>query len=486
MITNSESEFDFDLVIKKRINRFQTLIDKSSFEAKQYQREGVEWCLRHEICPNPPFNVRGGLIADEMGLGKTFTMIGTMFVNFLPKTLIVVPPVLVQQWYQEIYKSTGHKPLIYYGSNKKHITNRDINKAIIVITSYYSIGSKNSLIKNISWNRLIMDEAHHLRNSNTRIFMNVNQIKARIRWAISGTPIQNRKQDFFNLCASFGMSNKHYSNIKNIEIIRNYFILRRTKAQVGIKLQSVLKTEFIVPWTNTKEQMVAEEIHSLIPNTNVSGEKMKELASIFGPGGILVALMRAKQCCIMPSLMKNSVETFIDDGILNKEYIYALEYNSKLDAVISLILERKDNGKGKIIFCHFQNEIDFISDKLRLGGMKKVVTYDGRIGEKERSIILSENADALVIQIHTGCEGLNLQKNFSEIYFVSPHWNPFVEDQAIARCHRIGQVNQVNVFKFEMQGFDKSMDSISLEKYVNHVQSMKRDISKSILGIDSN
>ena len=54
------------------------------------------------------------------------------------------------------------------------------------------------------------------------------------------------------------------------------------------------------------------------------------------------------------------------------------------------------------------------------------------------------------MQIQTGCEGLNLQDNFSEIYFTSPHWNPCVEDQAIARCHRIGQKKTVYVFKFEM------------------------------------
>ena len=72
-----------------------------------------------------------------------------------------------------------------------------------------------------------------------------------------------------------------------------------------------------------------------------------------------------------------------------------------MDAVIDLMLERKDNGKGKIVFCHFQNEIDTVAEKLRLGGMKKVMTYDGRIGEKERKNILENDADALVIQIQT-------------------------------------------------------------------------------------
>ena len=71
---------------------------------------------------------------------------------------------------------------------------------------------------------------------------------------------------------------------------------------------------------------------------------------------------------------------------------------------------------------------------------------------------------------------------------MSPHWNPFVEEQAIARCHRIGQKEDVNIFKFEMSGFnknDENIDTVSLEKYINKVQDDKREISDRILnGVD--
>ena len=163
----------------------------------------------------------------------------------------------------------------------------------------------------------------------------------------------------------------------------------------------------------------------------------------------------------------------------------ALEYTSKLDAVVKLIIERKDNEKGKIVFCHYIDEIDMIAKRLLEGGLKKVVTYDGR--NSGSTTKLCEQADAIILQIQTGCEGLNLQKYFSEIYFVSPHWNPAIEDQAIARCHRIGQEKEVNVFRFEMDGFEQmpeqDLKPINLEKYVSKVQGFKRDIASSTLNL---
>ena len=170
------------------------------------------------------------------------------------------------------------------------------------------------------------------------------------------------------------------------------------------------------------------------------------------------------------------------------------------------MISRKDNGNGKIIFCHFRNEIDTIAMRLRNGGYKNVAIYDGRNSNTKDGLkILSESADVIILQIQTGCEGLNLQQNFSEIYFVSPHWNPCVEDQAIGRCHRIGQTKPTYVFKFEMSGYqddkdkdkdtdtdededdededdeDKDKDPVTLERYVNNVQKMKRDIINEII-----
>ena len=64
---------------------------------------------------------------------------------------------------------------------------------------------EDCILKNVAWNRVIFDEAHHLRNSNTRRYRNCKKIKARVRWLVTGTPVQNRKKDFYNLCCAAGM-----------------------------------------------------------------------------------------------------------------------------------------------------------------------------------------------------------------------------------------------------------------------------------------
>ena len=98
--------------------------------------------------------------------------------------------------------------------------------------------------------------------------------------------------------------------------------------------------------------------------------------------------------------------------------------------------------------------------------------------------ILNEKKDVIILQIQTGCEGLNLQENYSEIYFISPHWNPAVEDQAIARCHRIGQTKDVYVQRFEMSKFiddELEVDTITVDKYVGSVQEGKRIIASECI-----
>jgi SNF2 family DNA or RNA helicase len=246
-----------------------------------------------------------------------------------------------------------------------------------------------------------------------------------------------------------------------------------------------------VDWKNKEEMILSKNIHSYLSFSNTflshpfprveekdekKGVGFNRL--IFSGLNHLVLMMRARQCCILPKL--------VFPGLNNLELLGS----SKMDSVLDKIKERKDNGNGKLVFCHFKDEMDELAKRLcELGIVRESIQiFDGRLRLNKRKEILSSGKFlVLILQIQTGCEGLNLQEHYSEIYFVSPHWNPAVEDQAVARCHRIGQKKQVEVFRFQMASFcndeedkeereeDKEEEfSLSLDNYASSVQDKKR------------
>ena len=297
---------------------------------------------------------------------------------------------------------------------------------------------------------------------------------------MTGTPVQNRLQDYYNLCNALGFSEKFYTDETNRIIIGTQYVLRRTKAQVGIEMPELNVETKVVPWQSKEEQEMSEEIHSTLRFSNVSTSKKNgELAQKLKKDGAFASLLRARQSCIMPSLLKEKIGK-------NSKYSGVVKCSSKLDYVTNFILERKDNGRGKLVFCHFREEINQVVARLKAGGIEKVGIMDGRVTADMRKKVLTTKYDVLVLQIQTCCEGINLQDNYSEIYFISPHWNPSVEDQAIGRCHRIGQKKDVEVFRFVMSGQEFETDSedneaVTLETYINNRQKEKREIGKVLL-----
>lgn len=485
------------LTLEDRMRLFDQLLDTTGLDHKDYQREGVEWCLNSELRETPPCNVRGGFVADEMGLGKTIMMIGTFHANPLLHTLIVLPPVLIDQWVLQIYRLLQVKPLVYHGKNKKTTTLQQLNDAPIVITSYGAVTLTKpqlkenvvTLLHQVQWNRIVFDEAHHLRNSKTSTSSSAKLLNSDIRWLVSGTPVQNSKKDFYSLCSSLKLPASYYTDTNSLKHLAKNFILMRTKKQVGIIITDLTVHSNSVKWTNEKEMQLSEEIHSELSFSRVSPHKTGKFLGQLpdDKGRVLMLMLKAKQSCIMPSLMKH---TLIEDG---DDYKEAFEHSSKLDSILKTIVERKDNGCGKLIFCHFRKEIDEIATRLVKQGLK-VAKFDGRTPFSKRQEILTQPNDVLILQIQTGCEGLNLQQNYSEIYFVSPHWNPAVEDQAVARCHRIGQLKPVFVHRFEMARFDKdeqlasnqlidtiNTDTITIDSYTSFKQDVKRSLARETL-----
>jgi len=326
----------------------------------------------------------------------------------------------------------------------------------------------------VQWNRVIFDEAHHLRNKNAR-YWGAKVLASPIKWLITGTPVQNKRRDFYNLCSVVGLPSSYYTEPDNMDELLEAYVLRRTKTQAGIKLPKVELGCNTVDWATEDERVLSEDIHNAIRMAD-SVERLK-------------LIIKARQTCILPALLKKSMQDMVDDNIIPKSdsHVGALSSSSKLDAVLDTLLSRRENGNGKLIFCHFREEIDTIVSRLKEDGITSVATFDGRTSLNKRANTLREKVEFLVLQIQTGCEGLNLQRDFSEVYFVSPNWNPAIEEQAIARCHRIGQVKPVHVFRFQMTTYQKLEPLVeenfspSLDQYIQNVQSVKREIIEEII-----
>lgn len=462
--------------LKKAMDKFDKWIEIAKLDAKPHQRAGVKWCLTKELGDKPIQGVRGGLVADEMGLGKTYTMIGMIMSNFMKRTLIVLPVSLIDQWFRHIKITTGHDALVYHGAKRSQISYERVKTAPIVITSYGTVAGGATLMHHFRWSRVLFDEAHHLRNEKTTRYAGALQIRAKIRWLITGTPIQNRRSDFFALCKMMGLRESYYSHQKNLRELAKNFLLKRTKKQVGIHLPTKHEHVILVKWKSRKERQLAEDLHAALSFTGTftNGRKVNKAVESMGNYKLPI-MLRARQTCVMPRLLNKCVRSKnpgLFDGEQEDEETFAaaMGSSSKMDAVVDLIKSRKDNGRPKLIFCHFRGEIDAVSDRLKQLGMT-VGQFDGRTSQNEREEILMANTDALILQIQTGCEGLNLQQ-FKEVYFVSPTWNPAIEDQAVARSHRIGQTKPVDVFRFVMEGFGQK--SITLDSHVQSIQSFKR------------
>lgn len=494
------------------VKKYQEFCEKNNIQIKSHQVYGVIWCLLHEhksLLMNPVKSIRGGILADEMGMGKTIQMIGVLMLNPQPKTLIIVPPILIQQWYREILKYTGHKSVVYHGKDRKQ---KYLEDAIVVITSYDVVfrDSEDGIFPShtsISWNRIICDEAHHLRNSKTKIYHSIScllekqKIHNNVLWCITGTPVQNSMRDLYTLfglfCPTAATSNistspstspphnKKHTNEYD-DILRGSFLQRKQRS-----LLEKQETETMVEWKNEEERYLATDIHHTIPCLKF-GMEMETDDSFWKEkkATVLVSMLRAKQTCILPKMveipyftssLKETEETQPKEIPEKIRHCFQDTYSSKLSEILAILRERKSNGNGKILFCHFRAEIAFLKKRLQ-----EEIT-DSWIGEwsdfkKMDGQLLDDMGDSpiLLLPIQSGCEGLNLQDRFSEIYFVSPNWNPAMEAQAIARCHRIGQKKTVQVFRFSMNRLDTPERNNNRDQEIRVYIGMKKRLPEDI------
>ena len=451
-------------------------------------------------------------------------------------TLIVVPSSLLKQWSSSIERFIGIKPLVYYGSKTRKYTRQDItgDNGYVVITTYGTINKswrekngsipERSMLTKVRWGRIIYDEAHHMRTVGSSLKKNAMLLKTDIKWLLTGTPINNSINDLttlfsiINVPKNIIMSCHSIAKCRYQHIINN--VLYKSKKEVGIELPPISIYTIDVEPESDKEKKLVDDMHLVMNNMfrnygKIDGSNVNRIIKeLFENKCYFELLIRSRQSCIMPVVLRDIIDNkknyCVTNGIISPEYadlsLNEIASQSKIQAIAKKVCSNK--GGRKIIFCHYRKEIDNIYTMLKSMKPSLVVQkIDGRTknslkkyaleicpsGKDWVDIFMNKKLmgisdmnmipkllktylapDVLILQINTCCEGLNLQ-HFNEVYFSSPHWNPAVEDQAIARVYRIGQSKPVKIYKFITSS--KGLNTqYTIDEYSNIVQSWKREV----------
>lgn len=455
------------------MSRYNKFIEHSSATYNKYQEEAVEWCLQREEVGAP--HTRGGILADDMGMGKTVTMIATIICNFQRPTLIVVPPILLDQWSNQFETFIDYKPFVYHGKNKTE-SSEYIASQPVVLTTYNTLAQDlktNQKLYKIEWFRVICDEAHNLRNNKTQNHRAVAALTYRVMWLVTGTPIQNRLNDLFSLLDLLKLNRPDFTKKSLLMPLLQRILLRRTKKDTNISLPALSIKDTNVSWNSETEKRISEEIHACLDFTHMKSKGID-------PNYKLACFTYAKQSCINPSMLNSKIDKLKDMGIIDINTKIEMEHlaMTKLKVVADAI----DNGNRedkKVVFCTYHEEIDTMR-RLLVNRGYDVGTIDGRITKSERAIILEKSPTVLILQIKTGNEGLNLQA-YNKMYFVTCEWNPKIEEQAIARCYRMGQTKEVSVERFIMNSFDIKEHTKNIEQYIQTKQQDKCAIARETI-----
>jgi len=248
--------------ISDKLQTFKNFVIDARLNREEHQEKAIEWCLNKEHLISS--NIGGGIIGDEMGLGKTIVSLGLIISNVKKRTLVVVPTALINQWKSKIENILGIEPLIYHGNQRKN-GKKYIEDCFIVLTTYgvvsqYSIKHKNrkmidDTLFDTEWDRIIFDEAHHLRND-TNKHISADLLKSNIKWCLTGTPIQNRKKDVEMLFHIVGFEIKYIK--LNLEYLIEHYMLRRRLCDVGLSLPQLRKENVFVDYSSVDEQIICQ------------------------------------------------------------------------------------------------------------------------------------------------------------------------------------------------------------------------------------
>lgn len=382
-----------------------------------------------------------GILADEMGLGKTVQTLAYIFNQRAKTVLIVSPASVVPNWKSEISRFIPNISVIVDDDVIKPINADGI---IIYIISYQRAFRIIKELQLIHFNMLVLDEGQFVKNIETKTASALRKVTSDFRLVLTGTPIENSVKD---LWAHLTFANKFLEGPYR-KLLRKFpdfgrskaaadlsgkafrsLILRRMKKDVEIDLPPMV--ERIIYCQMSKLQ------RDVYQNTLSAFRKMLKQGVAARVSSIaLEALLRLRQCCSLPLLLPNS---------LNSQ---SVSESVKIETAMEIIYDDIRCGRKTILFSQFRMILDVLEKELISRGIG-VVRLDGDTVDRECPVKRFQNdpcVQVFVIGFRAGGFGLNLTAAESVILF-DPWWNPAAESQAFARAHRIGQTGTVFVSK---------------------------------------
>ena len=415
---------------------------------RPYQQHGVNW-LQHLRAHN-----LGAFLADDMGLGKTAQTIAHIVIEHAEgrldqPALIVVPTSLVANWVAELGKFSPHLRVMVLHGMDRHAKRADLDTADVVITTYTVLARDIDVMKPLKWHLVVLDEAQVIKSPDAKATKAVCQLDTRHRLCLSGTPIENNLQELWSEFAFLmpgllgdrkGFAKRYRTPIeknndqmRRVQLIRRIrpFLLRRTKADVATDLppkNTILRRIDLAPEQRELYETIRATLHDKVR------EQIAELSAAQGRMVVLDALLKLRQVCCDPRLVKLPAARLVDTS-------------SKLDDLMEMVTEMVPEGRRILLFSQFTSMLDLIKPRLTEAGIA-FVELRGDTRDRSEPVRAFEAGEVplFLISLKAGGRGLNLTSADTVIHY-DPWWNPAAEDQASDRAHRIGQTKSVFVYK---------------------------------------
>ena len=482
-ISNINIEFNNEdwlcKIAEKNLEMYPEIIkipDTFKGTLRPYQNEAYKWLLAMS-----QYNF-GVCLADDMGLGKTVEILAfleTYRKMSDKKVLLIVPSSLLNNWENEIKKFTPE--LDYYIAKKIDSDYWKIKNSFLTITTY-QISQKLSLIYDLNWGIVILDEAQAIKNPEAIQSRKIKSIHRDMSIAMTGTPIENNLLnlwsifDFLNagLLGSQNEFRKNYdikdSSLKNISSLSRIikpFILRRLKSDKQIISDLPEKNENNIYIELSKKQIILyKEVVSEISNRSLTEENIFTQKRI-----ILTTILHLKQICNHPSQYTGEDNFDINDS---GKFM-------ALKDICEIIFEKREKV---LIFTQFKEITKPLNNVLKEIFKKDgfIITGDTSTPKRNEYIEKFQNEDIpyMILTLKTAGVGLNLTSAENVIHF-DRWWNPAVENQATDRTYRIGQKKNINVYKFISKNTIEEIICSLLDEKTKLSNSVIDNIDNSIL-----